>query len=590
MGLPGQQRGVLLALLALLWAPPPAGSVPKAADPIADAAGGSLRATPRAAHVDRSVAEVAGYVGVQSDDAFGSLLEMFDGDQDGVLTFDELSELKELLLGPSFGPPARGTPLPDLVRTQGLTDMKAWRDSSATGGPNDSTSRSAVEHDQFIERFGALLPDAEATFAALDADRDGALGAQEFVRLHEHVPPTMDYASFSKWYHMKLARTEDGGAALYKALDLDGDELLSAAEIARMNDALRQQRARSASTAPNPLKRPTPTTVAGSSSVAGQAPPGGNNDNADNARRSKGGMSAEEWVEQHGGGGGEDSPRPIRSTTTGSSSSGSNNRAQKTPIDLSTAPDDTDYSRMLQAKGWLDLGGATVRKDLEALFPLLDADGDGVLAETEQAAFELLMTESGVGPVDPYANPLSAAAARRGELPLLHQLLLDSPGGQATAAAAAAASNGDGNNAAERVAVGGGLDVARFARLFRVLLGAELAPLLSGEAQQAVLDAPPRGFGSREEGDDGSGPADQNGGTGDGADVSTPDASTTEAGVYATADVDRRAVAAAAAVDLAQVFASLDADGEGQTRAPFPSLPFSFLSFLCPSCSSFGNR
>ena len=36
--------------------------------------------------------------------------------------------------------------------------------------------------------------------------------------------------------------------ALYKALDLDGDELLSAAEIARMNDALRQQRARSAST------------------------------------------------------------------------------------------------------------------------------------------------------------------------------------------------------------------------------------------------------------------------------------------------------------------------------------------------------
>jgi hypothetical protein len=453
--------------------------------------------------VDRSVADVRDKFGVQTDDAFGSLLEMFDGDKDGVLTFDELSELKELL-GSAFSVPSRATPLPDLIRTQGLTGL-------AAGESNSRAGRSPVSHDQFTSRFGSLLSDVEATFNALDMDKDGSLSPKEFVRLHEHVPPTMDYSSFAKWYHMRLERTDDGGAAIYKALDLDGDALLSAAEIGRMNDAL--LRADATANAPNPLKMKNgaAASVAASKAAPDDRTKLGLAGTADSSRLRGAGVTAKEWAAIMGAG------------------------SAQTPIDRSAAPHDADDSKTLEQKGWLDLNGATVRNDLPGLFPLLDVDGDGSLTGTEQAAFELLVKESGIGPMDPYANPLSAAAARRGDLPLLHQLvrepvhLPDTSGPSRTEA---------------------GLDSVLFARLFRVLLGADLVPLLSGEAQQVVLAAQPRGFtrGAMPEQvqDDGI------------------PASATDAGVYATPEVDRRVAASAAgAVDLAQIFSSLDKDNNG---------------------------
>ena len=491
-----QAAALCLAGLLCAISPPFVGCVPKADG---TAAAARRHATPRATHIDRPVAEVRETLGVQSEDAFGSLLEMFDGDKDGVLTFDELSELKELLLGSAFSLPSRATPLPDLIRTQGLTGAVAM----------GRASRSPVDHGQFIERFGSLLSDAEATYNALDIDKDGSLSPKEFVKLHEHVPSTMDYSSFAKWYHMRLARTDDDGAAMYKALDLDGDEMLSAAEIGRMNNALLHVGA--SASAPNPLK-------AAGVAAKGAAPTGDTRPEpaatADTIGRRSTGVSAKEWA-------------AIMNKNTGVGGS-----SAQTPIDLSAAPNDADYSNMLQQKGWLDFDGATVRKDLPGLFPLLDADGDGSLTGTEQAAFELLMTESGMGPMDPDANPLSAAAARRGELPLLHRLLRPgAPPGTPTRPA--------------------GLDSVLFARLFRVLVGADLAPLLSGEAQQIVLEAQPRGF-TR-------GPEPERG---QARDAETP-ASATDAGVYATPEVDRRVAAAADTVDLAQIFNSLDVDGNG---------------------------
>ena len=505
---PPQARALLLGLLCSI-SPPFVGCVPKA-DGTATAA--RRHATPRAAHIDRPVAEVRETLGVQTEDAFGSLLEMFDGDKDGVLTFDELSELKELLLGSTFGLPSRATPLPDLIRTQGLTGAVAM----------GRASRSPVDHGQFIERFGPLLTDAEATYDALDIDKDGSLSPKEFVKLHEHVPSTMDYSSFAKWYHMRLARTDDDGATMYKALDLDGDEMLSAAEIGRMNDVLLRMGA--TVSAPNPLK------AAGvAAKVAPNASPNGDTRpepaaTADSTgRRSAGGVSAKEWA----------------AIVNKNAEFGGGNA--QTPIDLSTAPNDADYSNMLQRKGWLDFDGATVRKDLLGLFPLLDADGDGSLTGREQTAFELLMTESGMGPMDPYANPLSAAAARRGELPLLHRLLRP-------VAPTGSSDSGDLDASSTRPA---GLDSVLFARLFRVLVGTDLAPLLSGEAQQIVLEAQPRGF-TR-------GPEHERGQAHD-VEIS---ASPTDAGVYATPEVDGRVAPAAHTVDLAQIFSSLDADSNG---------------------------
>ncbi len=511
---PAGGAAVLLAGLLCIVSPPFAGCVPKAASGTARtapaAAAGSRQAAPRAVNVDRSVAEVRQKFGVENDDAFGSLLEMFDGNKDGVLTFDELSELKELL-GSAFSAPSRAAPLADLIRTQGLTGASA-RDSNAR------TNRSPLNRNQFISRFGALLSNAEATFNALDMDKDGALSPVEFVKLHEHVPSTMDYSSFAQWYHLRLARTDDGGAAMYKALDLDGDALLSAAEIGRMNAAL--LRAGATASAPNPLKTQdgVAAEAAASKGVPNDSEPLGLTGAVDSTGRRGAVVSAKDWAASMGGG------------------------SAQTPIDLSVAPHDADYSKMLQQKGWLDFDGATVRKDLPDLFPLLDADGDGSLTGTEQAAFELLMKESGMGPMDPYANPLSAAAARRGELPLLHQLVREPVHLPAT-------SDPIDIEASSTRPVG--LDSVLFARLFRVLLGADLAALLSGEAQLAVSEAQPRGF-TR-----GAEPGREQ--------VQGDDfpASATDAGVYATTEEDRRVAAAAGTVDLAQTFSSLDMDSNG---------------------------
>ena len=72
---------------------------------------------------------------------------------------------------------------------------------------NIPSESAVVGQATFAARFGALLePKAPAAvFAALDTDGDAALTPRELQKLADYTPRAMDYDAFSRWYHLHLA-------------------------------------------------------------------------------------------------------------------------------------------------------------------------------------------------------------------------------------------------------------------------------------------------------------------------------------------------------------------------------------------------
>eukprot|EP01052_Picozoa_sp_SAG31_P033413 SAG31_NODE_3770_length_3900_cov_4.289924_3_plen_643_part_00 len=114
-----------------------------------------------------------------------------------------------------------GPPVPDLARTHGLVGNERRRPQPLSAAA-------------FAERFSALLEGKDqAVFAELDLDHDALLSSRELAGLVAHLPEQMDYASFSKWYHLRgNGKVSD---ALFQDLDGDGDEKLTHDELSALS-------------------------------------------------------------------------------------------------------------------------------------------------------------------------------------------------------------------------------------------------------------------------------------------------------------------------------------------------------------------
>lgn len=194
-------------------------------------------AVPKNGHVDQTVESVASHVVTDADsEAFAAVLKMFDHDDDGKLTFDELVDTKKALdtltsfseKGPKGIKPS--LPLPDLIKTGGVLELETKRLEETNKGEGVQ-----ITYNLFEDRFSHVLADSGAVFKKLDGNKDEELSDDELQELVTYMPDHLSYLDFSKWYHLKLSAQPDGGDALFDELDLDNDDVVSQKELSKMH-------------------------------------------------------------------------------------------------------------------------------------------------------------------------------------------------------------------------------------------------------------------------------------------------------------------------------------------------------------------
>jgi len=202
-------------------------------------------AIPKARHVGKKVEKISEMITENDENTFKNLLSVFDHDDDGALTFEELVDVKKALdtltgfaeKGPKGVKPS--LPLPDLIRTGGVLSKEQKRLDETNGKDGKGVQ---ITYSMFEDRFSNVLADTGAVFKKLDGNQDKEISTDELQDLVTFMPDHLSYLQFSKWYHLRINAQPDMGNLLFDEMDVDNDDVISHDELSRMHRHVHKDR------------------------------------------------------------------------------------------------------------------------------------------------------------------------------------------------------------------------------------------------------------------------------------------------------------------------------------------------------------